>query len=155
MRFWIDPWSGSEGPAALLSAAAARLLRLTKGQLSRYNYSILLFRRDYSILLFRRDGVMGLFLILFWWTRVVGEAFLDNSRFGEFNSRLGPNKFPFSRLRELTGKGLIRFTVFASEMAKIGGNRKNSRLFSRFMGICPATEVVAASHGADLIEPAR
>ncbi len=146
MRFWIDPWSGSEGPAALLSAAAARLLRLTKGQLSRYNY---------SILLFRRDGVMGLFLILFWWTRVVGEAFLDNSRFGEFNSRLGPNKFPFSRLRELTGKGLIRFTVFASEMAKIGGNRKNSRLFSRFMGICPATEVVAASHGADLIEPAR
>jgi len=146
LRFWIDPWSGSEGPAALLSAAAARLLRLTKGQLSRYNY---------SILLFRRDGVMGLFLILFWWTRVVGEAFLDNSRFGEFNSRLGPNKFPFSRLRELTGKGLIRFTVFASEMAKIGGNRKNSRLFSRFMGICTATEVVAASHGADLIEPAR
>jgi len=51
-----------------------------------------------------------------------------NSRFGRFISRLGPNKFPFSPLRELTGKGLIRLAVFGAKrhfsgtIAKIRGS---------------------------------
>jgi hypothetical protein len=57
----------------------------------------------------------------------VREALPDNSRFGEFNSRLGPNKFPFSGLRELAGKALICLTVFGAETALFGNNRKNSR----------------------------
>jgi hypothetical protein len=63
---------------------------------------------------------MGLFLVLFWSARVVGKAFPDNSRFGEFNSRLGPKKFPFGRLRGYAGKDLIWLTVFAAKTAKIG-----------------------------------
>jgi hypothetical protein len=63
---------------------------------------------------------MGLFLVLFWSSRVIGKAFPDNSRFGEFNSRLGPNKFPFGRLRGFADKGLIWLIIFAAQTAKIG-----------------------------------
>jgi hypothetical protein len=63
---------------------------------------------------------MGLFLVLFWSARVVGKAFPDNSRFGEFNSRLGPNKFLFIQLRGFSSKALIWLTVFADKTAKIG-----------------------------------
>jgi hypothetical protein len=55
--------------------------------------------------LIRRDGEMGLFLVLFWCSAVVGRCkrpsvFADNSRFGEFNSRLDRCEFP---LRSATG----------------------------------------------------
>jgi hypothetical protein len=79
---------------------------------------------------------MGLTLVLFWCASLAGEAFWDNSRFGEFNSRLGPNKFPVSRLRELAGKGLIRLTVFAAKMAVSGENRKNSRFHGKNRESC-------------------
>ena len=58
----------------------------------------------------------------------VASHFSRNSRLGEFNSRLGPNKFPFGRLRELAGNDLIYLTVCGAEMALFGNNRKNSRL---------------------------
>jgi hypothetical protein len=63
---------------------------------------------------------MGLFLVLFWCSAVARDAPRYNSRFGAFNSRLGPNKFPFSLLRELSGKGLICLAVFAAKTAVIG-----------------------------------
>jgi hypothetical protein len=50
---------------------------------------------------------MGLLLVLFWCAAVVRTVLRHDSRFGVFNSRLGPNEFPFSRQRELAGKGLI------------------------------------------------
>ncbi len=60
------------------------------------------------------DGTkaMGLFLVLFWCAAVARDVLRYSSRFGVFNSRLGPNKFPFSRLRELDGNGLICLAVF-------------------------------------------
>jgi hypothetical protein len=70
---------------------------------------------------------MGLFLVLFWCSAVAGDTLRYNSRFGVFNSRLGPNKFPFSLLRELAGKGLICLAVFAAKKALMWNNRKNSR----------------------------
>jgi hypothetical protein len=54
-----------------------------------------------------------------------------NSRFGAFNSRLGPNKFPFGRQRELAGKRLIRLAVFGAETALFASNEKNSRLHGK------------------------
>ena len=67
---------------------------------------------------------MWLFQLLFWCAAVVTGS---NSRFGGFNSRLGPNKFPFSRLRELARKGLTYLTVFGAETALFEDNRENSR----------------------------
>ena len=61
---------------------------------------------------FRRDGTMGLFLGLFWCAAVAGSVLGHHSRFGQFNSRLGANKFPFSRQRELAGKALIWLVIF-------------------------------------------
>jgi hypothetical protein len=50
---------------------------------------------------------MGLFLVFFWCAAIAQTVLRYDSRFGGFNSRLGPNKFPFGLLRELAGKGLI------------------------------------------------
>jgi hypothetical protein len=74
---------------------------------------------------------MGLFLLLFWCAAVAGDILRYNSRFGIFNSRLGPNKFPFSRQRELAGKGLMRLCVFAADTALIGNKRKDSRFLGK------------------------
>jgi hypothetical protein len=82
---------------------------------------------DLCFIAFRQDGAMGLFLVLFWCSAVAGDTLRYNSRFGVFNSRLGPNKFPFSLLRELAGKGLIGLAVFAAKKALMWNNRKNSR----------------------------
>jgi hypothetical protein len=54
-----------------------------------------------------RGGEMCLFLIFFWCSRVLGDVqarrfFAINSRFGEFNSRLGRREFP---VRSATGIG--------------------------------------------------
>jgi hypothetical protein len=62
---------------------------------------------------------MGLFLILLWCAAVTGDILRYNSRFEVFNSRLGPNKFPFSPLRELAGKDLICLAVFGAKTALI------------------------------------
>ena len=50
------------------------------------------------------------------------------SRFGAFNSRLGPNKFPFSPLREFASKALNCLLVFVAKRYLHGANRQNSRL---------------------------
>jgi hypothetical protein len=69
---------------------------------------------------------MGLFLVLFG-ARLSRETFSDIiPRFGVFISRLGSNKFPVSRLREFTGKGLICLAVFGAETALFRDNRENS-----------------------------
>jgi hypothetical protein len=70
---------------------------------------------------------MGLFLVLFWCVAVARDVLRHNSGFGVFNTRLGPNKFPFSRLRELPGKGLICLAVFGAKTALFENNRENSR----------------------------
>jgi len=70
---------------------------------------------------------MGLFLVLFWCSAVAGDTLRYNSRLGVFNSRLGPNKFPFSRQRELAGKGLIYLVVLCVDAALFGNIRENSR----------------------------
>src|SRR6267378_3120071 len=64
----------------------------------------------YSIT-FRRSRAMVLFLVLYWCAAVARAVLRYDSRFGLFNSRLGPHKFPFSRQRELAGKGLIYLVV--------------------------------------------
>src|SRR5215471_2243499 len=85
------------------------------------SFGVASFRRlDLCFIEFRWDGAMGLFLVLFW-CAAVARAFL------RFNSRLGPNKFPFSRLRELAGKGLIHLAVFGAKTARFENNRENSR----------------------------
>jgi hypothetical protein len=56
---------------------------------------------------FQRAATMGLFLVLFWCAAVARAVHRYYSRFGIPNSRFGSNKFPFSRLRELAGKGSI------------------------------------------------
>ena len=48
------------------------------------------------------------------------------SRFGAFNSRLGPNKFLFSRLREFASKALNCLLVFVEKRHLHGANRRNS-----------------------------
>ena len=77
---------------------------------------------------------MGLFQLLFWCAAVVTGS---NSRFGGFNSRLGPNEFPFSRLRELARKVLTYLTVFAGKTAILGENRENSRFHGKNREFCP------------------
>ena len=67
---------------------------------------------------------MWLFQLLFWCAAVVTGS---NSRFRGFDSRLGSNKFPFSRLRELARKVLTYLTVFGAKTAVLGENRENSR----------------------------
>src|SRR5215471_8729693 len=54
-----------------------------------------------------------------------------NSRFAAFNSRLGVNKFPFSRQREFAGKRLIYLAVVDIKTALSGSNRKNSRFHGK------------------------
>ena len=73
---------------------------------------------------------MCLFLGLFWCAAVTRAVLLHNSRnsrFGIFNSRLGANKFPYGRQRELAGKRPIYFAVFCAKTALFEHNRKNSR----------------------------
>jgi hypothetical protein len=65
---------------------------------------------------------MGLFLVLFWCAAVARAVLRYHSRFGALNSRLGANKFPFSRLRELPGKGLIYLAVFGAKVALFENN---------------------------------
>jgi hypothetical protein len=71
---------------------------------------------------------MGFGVVLFCCAAVAAEILRSHSRFGAFISRLGANKFPFGRLRELAGNDLIYLTVCGAEMALFGNNRKNSRL---------------------------
>src|SRR5215471_6966082 len=75
---------------------------------------------------FRRAVAMGFFRVLFWRAVVARAVPRCYSRFGIFNSRLGPDKFPFSRLRELAGKGLICLPFFGAVMAIFGNDRENS-----------------------------
>jgi hypothetical protein len=89
---------GSRREAATAAGAAcsvaARLIRLIKSRLSRYDYARQL---DYLL-----DAVASTFLG-------------DNSWFGELNSRLGRAHSRFVALREFAGKGLICVTVFATK----------------------------------------
>jgi hypothetical protein len=78
--------------AGAACSVAARLIRLIKSQLSRYDCAR---RLDYLL-----DAVASIFLG-------------DDSRFGELNSRLGRANSRFVALREFAGKGLICLTVFA------------------------------------------
>ena len=78
--------------AGAARSVVARLIRLIKSQLSRYDCAR---RLDYLL-----DAVASIFLG-------------DDSRFGELNSRLGRANSRFVALREFAGKGLICLTVFA------------------------------------------
>jgi hypothetical protein len=78
--------------AGAARSVVARLIRLIKSQLSRYDCAR---RLDYL-----SDAVASTFLG-------------NNSRFGELNSRLGRANSRFVALREFAGKGLICLTVFA------------------------------------------
>ena len=71
---------------------------------------------------------MGLFLTVFWWFAVNSL----NSRFGGFNSRLGPQEFPFNLLRELAHMALIGLVVAVPKAALSRRNRKNSRLYGNY-----------------------
>ncbi len=79
---------------------------------------------------------MGLFLVLFWYSAVAGDALRYNSRFHGFNSRLSRRKFPFPSLRELAGKRLIYLTVFAVKDDGYRRNRENSRFHGNNREIC-------------------
>jgi hypothetical protein len=68
-------------------------------------------------------------MVLFWYTAFARAVFHDNSRFGALNSRLGGNKFPFGRRRELADNGLICFTLLVAETAFLAGDRENSRFY--------------------------
>src|ERR1700730_15816121 len=92
---------------------------------------------------------MCLFQLLIWYAAVVLGS---NSRFGGFNSRLGPNKFPFSRLRELARKGLTYLTVFGAKTAVFGDNRKNSRFHGKNREFRPTASAAHGRHG-QLHEP--
>jgi len=59
---------------------------------------------------------MGLFLTVFWWFAVNS----GNSRFGGFYSRLGPQEFPFSLLRELAHTALIGLVVAVRKRHLVG-----------------------------------
>jgi hypothetical protein len=61
-----------------------------------------------------------------------------NSRFGGFNSRLGVNKFPFGRQRELAGKRLIYLAVFDAKTALLEHNREKSRFDGKNREFSPA-----------------
>jgi hypothetical protein len=72
---------------------------------------------------------MGLFLVLFWWAAIVRAVLRCNSRFGAFNSRLGANKFPFNRRRELAGNGLIYFPFRGAKTVLFARIEKISRFY--------------------------
>jgi hypothetical protein len=72
---------------------------------------------------------MGLLSLLLWRAAIACAVLRDNSRFGAFNSRLRGNEFPFSRRRELPGKGLICFTLVGAETALFAADRENSRFY--------------------------
>src|SRR6516162_5413726 len=57
---------------------------------------------------------MGLFTVLFWCVAAASAILRHDSRFGVFNSRLGANKFPFSRQREFARKSLSSLVVFVT-----------------------------------------
>src|SRR5690348_1429942 len=89
----------------------------------------------------RRGGRMCLFLIFYWCAAVAGRCggpsiVGGNSRFDEFNSRLGGHKFPFTPVTEFAGNGLIRLNVFATEQRLSGPNRKNSRYYGNNREFC-------------------
>ena len=71
---------------------------------------------------------MGLLLTVFWWFAVN----FCNARFGGFNSRLGPQEFPFNLLRELAHMALIGLVVAVPKAALSRRNRKNSRLYGNY-----------------------
>ena len=79
---------------------------------------------------------MGLFLVLFWYSAVAGDALRYNSRFHGFNSRLSRRKFPFPSLRELAGKRLIYPTVFAVKDDGYRRNREDSRFHGNNREFC-------------------
>src|SRR5712671_292774 len=83
---------------------------------------------------------MGLFLVLSWCAAVARDVLRYNSRFGVFNSRFGPNKFPFSLLREFAGNGLICLAVFGAKTALIENNRENSRFHGNNRELPPPTK---------------
>jgi hypothetical protein len=81
---------------------------------------------------------MYLLLIPFWCSAVMGRLDgLNNSRFGGFNSRLGPFEFPVSPLREFADNGLIWRIVFADKRQFCGRNRRNSRLYGNNRELVP------------------
>src|SRR5713226_2560540 len=90
---------------------------------------------------------MGLFLVLFWCAAVARAVLRYNSRFGVFNSRLGPNKFPFGRRRELAGKSLICLAVFRANTALFGNKRKNSRFHGNNREFGPPAKQAVADLG--------
>jgi len=64
---------------------------------------------------------MGLLLTVFWWFAVN----FCNARFGGFNSRLGPQEFPFNLLRELAHMALIGLVVAVRKRHLVGTIEKN------------------------------
>jgi hypothetical protein len=92
---------------------------------------------------------MGLFLVLLCCSAVVGGCgglviFPDNSRFGEFNSRLGIANSRFALLGEFAGKALIHLTVFAAKPWFSVADRRNSRLRRDKPGIGPDRRISRA-----------
>jgi hypothetical protein len=132
IRF-MDSQGGSCGAGARQRLASRRQpVRLTKGQVSGYEspgHLHLLYRS-------RRDGATGLFLVLFCYSAVSGDALRYNSRFDGFNSRLSRRKFPFPPLRELAGKSLDYFTVLEAKTTVIGENRENTRFHGNNREFC-------------------
>src|SRR6266567_4932119 len=91
---------------------------------------------------------MGRFLVLFWCAAVARAVLRYNSRFAVLNSRLGLNKFPFSRQRELPGKGLICLALFGAETALFGHNRENSRFHGNNREFRPRARLAMAQPAA-------
>jgi hypothetical protein len=87
---------------------------------------------------------MCLLLVLSWRSVVAGDIRGDNSRFGELNSRLGRYQFPFSLLRELVRKGLIRLTVSSAGRRVSGKIGENSRFFGKNWEFVPLSELATA-----------
>jgi hypothetical protein len=88
---------------------------------------------------------MYLLLIVLWCAAVMRacRGHFPYSRFGVFNSRLGPNKFPFRPAREFARNGLNWLSFFCNKTA-IGRNKsKNSRLNGN------NREILFSLHGAD------
>src|SRR5262249_38470265 len=81
--------------------------------------------------------MVGLFLVLFFCAAVAGLLL-------RYNSRLGPIKFPFSRLRELARTPLIWPAVFGAASALFGNKRKNSRFHGNNRVIAAAALLLAA-----------
>jgi hypothetical protein len=90
-------------PAGAACSAAARARPPQK----RPSFGVRSRQLHLCFIVFRRDRAMDLFLALFWCAAVARAVLRYSSRLSGFNSRLGPNKFPFSLPRELAGKGLI------------------------------------------------